>query len=318
MDALTEGIIATLRRDGRASFSAMARDLGTNREIVAGRVNTLIADGRLRIVAGIHPYAAGLPVTAHLSLRVSGSTAPVIEALTGMDSLRFIAETTGTHQIGAETRLPGAGALQSQLMALRAIPEVLDVEVHLYEQIIESFFGGRALADDRPALDGIDLAIMTALQRDGRATYAEIAAAAGLSISACRTRTVRLLDSGVLKIGAVHQRADMTSEFLFGIGVNARYECREAQNELRGDPGLEFLARCLGRFDMIATVGFGSLRRYNALVDRLRALPSVLHVETWLHVRIAREAYDHDLGTIPVHPARPGPDLHVECVGQPE
>ncbi len=292
MDALTESIVAALRRDGRASYSSLARDLGTSRENVAGRVQALLTQGRLRFVTGIHPLVAGLPVSAHLAFRVSGATGTVIDALEKFAGLGFISESTGSHQISAQAWLASMRELQTLLMALRAIPEVQDVEVHLYEQVLDSFFGGRTPGEKRPSLDDVDISIMAALQRNGRAPFAEIAQEVGLSISGCRSRTMRLIDSGVLKIGAVNQRGDMDSEFLFGIGLNTNFECLHAQELLQADPGLEFLARSLGRFDLIATVGFGSLRRYNALVQKLRDLPSVGHVETWLHVRIAREEYD--------------------------
>lgn len=299
MDELTERIFATLRHDGRASFSAMARALGTSRDIVAGRVHALMASGRLRIVAGIHPLAVGRPVSAHLAVRISGSAGPVLHGLLKFESLGFVSETTGAFQLTAETWLPSLQDLQTEVLAIRAVPGVVDVQIHLYEQVMTSFFSGRTPSGS-VTLDRVDVGIMTALQRDGRAAFAEVADEVGLSVSGCRSRTMRLLDSGVLKIGAVNQRTDMTNEFLFGIGVNTTVDSGEAQGVLENDPGLEFMARCIGPFDLIATVGFGSLRRYNALVEQCGELPSVRHAETWLHVRIAREDYDRDLESIPL------------------
>jgi DNA-binding Lrp family transcriptional regulator len=113
----------------------------------------------------------------------------------------------------------------------------------------------------------------------------------GLSVSGCRTRVQRLLESGLVQIGAIKQRSDMTNDLLFGIGVNVRNESREAIDAILASPGLEFLACTVGRFDLLATVEFTSLRDFNLLVSQLRRLASVEYCEQWLHVRIMREQY---------------------------
>jgi hypothetical protein len=64
---------------------------------------------------------------------------------------------------------------------------------------------------------------------------------------------------------------------------------------LRAEAELEFLARTVGRYDMVATLSFNSLRDFNHLMSRLLALPSVSYCEQWLHVQIVRERYEHTL-----------------------
>ncbi len=67
MDQLTKKIIAILRRDGRASYSDIARELDTTRDNVASRVNPLFQSGELRVIAAPHPRVLGLNgVGAHL------------------------------------------------------------------------------------------------------------------------------------------------------------------------------------------------------------------------------------------------------------
>jgi DNA-binding Lrp family transcriptional regulator len=189
-----------------------------------------------------------------------------------------------------ELQLHTLTELRREISTIRAIPGVREINVLLYERILSSFFLGL----EPPAqsqLDEIDIKIVNRLLRDGRANFAEIAQAVGLSVSGCRTRVQRLLESGLVQIGATKQRSDMTNDLLFGIGVNVRNENHEAIDAILASPGLEFLACTVGRFDLLATVEFTSLRDFNLLMSQLRRLPSVEYCEQWLHVRIVREQY---------------------------
>jgi len=290
MTDLTAQMIAILRRNGRASYSEIARELGTNRDYVASRINPLIEAGKLRIVTGVHPRVLGLTTSAHLSIKADGDTQVIIDALERLDAPVLISVVTGAFQIVVELQLRSLTELRRQILTIRATPGVREINVHLYERILSSFFLGAEPAT-QSQLDETDIKIVNRLLRDGRANFAEIAQAVGLSVSGCRTRVQRLLESGLVQIGAIKQRSDMTNDLLFGIGVNVRNESREAIEAILASPGLEFIACTVGRFDLLATVEFTSLRDFNLLVSQLRRLPSVEYCEQWLHVRIVREQY---------------------------
>jgi hypothetical protein len=55
------------------------------------------------------------------------------------------------------------------------------------------------------------------------------------------------------------------------------------------------MARTVGRYDIIATLSFNSLRDFNRLMSRLLSLPTVTYSEQWIHVQIVRERYDRPL-----------------------
>lgn len=287
---LTAQMIAILRRNGRASYTEIAREIGANREYVASRINPLIEAGKLRIVAGVHPHALGFTVSAHLSIKTTGDTGQVIEALDALEAPALISVVAGAFQIVVELQLKGLTELKRQVSAIRAIPGVLEVYVHLYDRMLNTFFldaEPRALSE----LDTTDVDIVRKLLHDGRANFADLAQEAGLSVSGCRTRVQRLLESGVIQIGAIKRRCELSNELLFGIGLNASDDCDEAVQILGAHPGLEFLARTVGRFDLLATLEFTSLHDFNSLIAQLRSLRSIEYCEQWLHVEIVRERY---------------------------
>ncbi|MDB6089036.1 MAG: hypothetical protein JWN85_1820 [Gammaproteobacteria bacterium] len=290
MTDLTAQMIAILRRNGRASYSEIARELGTNRDYVASRINPLIEAGKLRIAAGIHPRLLGLTTSAHLSIKAEGDLQEITDALERLEDPVLISVVTGSFQIVVELQLRSLTELRQQIAAIRAIRGVSEVNVLVYERVLSSFFLG-AEPDSHTHLDEIDINIVNRLLRDGRANFAEIAEVVGLSVSGCRTRVQRLLESGVVQIGAIKQRSDMVNDLLFGIGVAVREDDRAAIDAIAASSGLEFIARTVGRFDLLATVEFTSLRDFNLLISKLRSLPSVACCEQWLHVRIVREQY---------------------------
>ena len=291
----TEHMLAILRRDGRAPYSKIARELKTNREFVASRIHPLVKSGRLRIVAGVHPKILGLDVAAHLSIRVGGNIKRIVAAIDALDAPNLISVVVGSFQIIVELRLRSMAQLRLEIGAIRAIKGVREVHVLLYEEVLMSFFQGGEPGMDTTQLDAFDVAIIRRLANDGRANFADIATAVGLSLSGCRMRVQKLIESNVIHVGAIKQRADMTDILLFGIGANTRESDRDVIELLSAQPRLEFLGRTVGRFDLLATVGFGSLAEFNALVTKLRSLPSVTDCEQWLHVSLVRERYEQTL-----------------------
>lgn len=238
----------------------------------------------------MHPQLLGLTTTAHLSIKADGDVGLITAALEKFEEPVLISAVTGTFQIVVELQLKSLSELCREMRAIRGIPGVREVMVHIYEHIISSFFLGRA-PDPHLHVSDVDIAIVNRLLRDGRANFADIAEVVGLSVSGCRTRVQRLLEAGVVRIGAIKQRSDMVNDLLFGIGVTCRGDDQAVIDIILASPGLEFVARCVGRFDLIATVEFGSLREFNLLISQVRALPTVTYCEQWLHTRIVREQY---------------------------
>ncbi len=296
MDPLSKKIVQRLRRDGRAPYSQIADQLGATRSAVASRVNAMLSSGELRIIAAPHPRLLGLEVGAHISLRISGAIQGVLRALERMDSLSFVSVTTGPYAVVAETQLRTLQELSLQISALRQLERVSDVQALVYEQVLDSFFLGPRLPREASVkVDDTDRQIIETLRRDGRASYDTLSREAGVSLSGSRLRLQRLLASGFIHIGAIPQRSDMTDELVFGMGINAQGDQAEVIKLLRADPGLEFMARTIGRHDLIATLSFASLREFNRLVARVRALPSVSCCEQWLHVQLVRERYERSI-----------------------
>lgn len=291
MDEITEDALSLLRRDGRLSFSELARLLDTTRAAIAGRIGPMLDSGALRVVAAVHPRALGLDVMTHLSIRISGEVAPVAAAVGEHTPAVFVSETVGPDQLIAEVHTRSLSDLQEILRFTRALPGVTDVRYLIYEHVLNSFFLGAEPQGHHLDLDEADSVIIAMLQHDGRATYAALAEGSGLSITAVRARMRKLIDSGVMRIGALGQRSDSAGNLVFGLGLNLDDANTSAEEAIGARRGLEFMARTIGRYDLIATLPFTSLNDYNAFMDDLRRMDGVRKVDAWLHANIRQERY---------------------------
>lgn len=298
MNDFEERLVRHLQQDGRASYSELAKGLNTSRATVAAHVNALLASGELRIVAAVHPRILGLNCLAHVAVELAGDPAPVLAAMESMESPVFISQTTGPYHLAAELRMPTMASMYEQTELIRALPQVASVNVTMYERVIRSFFLGTEPSLPGLEFDDADLRLMKLLQRDGRASFAEMAAEVGLSVSACRTRVLRLIDANVMQIGAIRRRAETSQAMAFGFGVSTSGNVDQAVDYLQQAAGTEFIAKCLGRYNLIATVGVASVGEYNRVASGLRQLDSVNTVDTWLHAEIVRERYEKSLDTL--------------------
>ncbi|CAM5387714.1 Lrp/AsnC family transcriptional regulator [Leifsonia shinshuensis] len=291
MDSITEEALALLRTDGRLSFAELARELGVPRPAIAARISPLLESGELRIVAAVHPRFFGLNVMAHIAMRISGDVDRVVEEITASVATVFISETVGPEQLVVEVHVRTLGELQAILKTIRGLPGVLDARHLIYDHVLNSFFLGAEPEGPGIELDDADGAIIQILQHDGRAPYRELARHAGLSITAVRSRLHHLVDSGIMRIGALGQRTDSIGGLVFGVGVNLDGADDELIELISRRRGLEFMARTVGRFDLVATIAFSSLQDFNAFLDQVRRSPGTRAVTSWLHARIRLERY---------------------------
>ena len=298
MDEFDEDLIRALQLDGRAQFSALAARLGVHRTVVAQRVHELLSTEEIRILAAVHPRAVGLPVQVNLQFRISGPTSPVFERLLEFTNVVFLSEISGQSQGVVEVWAASLDEMGRSVRAIQAIPGVGEVQFTIYDRVLRRLRLGEDPDPTELAFDSFDIELMGELQTDGRLTFGELARRTGRSASACRARVLRLLESGVMRIGAVRSRRNATTSVLAGVGIMLSGDADgldSAEELLLTIPTIEFGARTLGRYGLIATIAARSIADYTEIVRTIREHPSVSRVETWVHAYVWLERYEWSL-----------------------
>lgn len=292
---MDEELFELLQRDGRASYQELSEQIGVSRAAVTSRLNSLFDQGVLRVVAAVHPEYLGLKAIAHISIQTSGSAADAIRIMAERIEVVLVSITSGSHDIVLEVRSPDQQALYATIAHIRSLPSVLTVNTLIYVDVLLGSFMPRAPFDWSVKVDDDDVKIIRLLQEDGRRSFRSLAETINLSPSAIRNRVNALLAGNVIRIGASVDRRIGRSHVAAGFGLNVKDDGSAVVGALRTIRGVEFLARTVGRFDLVATVAAESTTGLRAVAERLRSMDLVVRVESWVHLETVKERYDWPL-----------------------
>ncbi len=289
MDEIDEAIVSLLEIDGRLTHRDIAHRVGLSRAAAAVRVQRLIASGQVEVRGVVHPAVLGRGALAHVSVLVAGPAAGIAAAVARRDDVAFLSLTSGVYGLIAEVREATTRDIDRVVGELRAMDGVVGVDTLTYVEVVRDVVG--PVGDVGVEVDDVDLALLRGLQDDGRASYVDLAAAVGLSPAGARRRVVRLVESQVVRIGAVvrHSGQDRQSAIGFGIRLTGAHD--PVVEALGAMSSVIFVARTLGRFDLLVTVRAFSAAQLVEILDSVRALPGVSGVESWVHLEVIKENY---------------------------
>jgi DNA-binding Lrp family transcriptional regulator len=289
MDEIDEAIVELLEVDGRLTHREIARTVGLSRSAAAARVQRLITSGQVIVRGAVHPAVIGQGALAHVSLVVRGPAAPLAAEIALRGDVPFLSLTTGPHGLVAEVRAGSARDIDRTIAELRALDGVVGVDTLTYVEVVRDVIG--PVGEVHTEVDEVDLALLRALQDDGRASYVDLAAVVGLSPAGARRRVVRLIESQVVRVGAVVRHSGRDRQSAMGFGVRLAGDHRDVVEQLAAMPSVIFVARTLGRFDVLVTVRAFSAAQLVELLDQVRALAGVNAVESWAHLEVVKESY---------------------------
>lgn len=289
MDEIDEAIVELLETDGRLTHREIARLVGLSRSAAAIRVQRLIATGQVVVRGVVHPAVIGRGVLAHVALTVRGAAAPVAAAIAEREDVPFLSLTSGVHALIAEVRAASARDIDRTISELRSLDRVVGVDTLTYVEMVRDVVG--PVGEVGTEVDDVDIKLLRALQEDGRASYVDLAAVVGLSPAGARRRVVRLLEARVVRIGAVVRHSGQDRQSAMGFGVRLAGDHHDVVERLTAMSSVIFVARTLGRFDVLVTVRAFSPAQLVELLDTVRAMPGVSALESWAHLDVVKESY---------------------------
>jgi DNA-binding Lrp family transcriptional regulator len=303
MDEVDEAIVELLEVDGRLTHREIARSVGLSRSAAAARVQRLLTSGQVVIRGAAHPAVLGRPALAHVSVTVHGPATPVATELARRDDVPFLSLTSGQHGLVAEVRSASPRDIDRAVSDLRSLPGVSGVDTLTYVEVMRDVIG--PVGDVSTEIDDTDRALLAALQRDGRTSFVDLAAMVGMSAAGARRRVVRLIEAKVVRVGAVVRHSGQDRQSAMGFGVRLAGDHGDVVAALTAMPSVIFVARTLGRFDVLVTVRAFSAAQLVDVLDAVRALPGVRALESWTHLDVVKESYASGLdGTLAISSIR--------------
>ena len=133
LDETDQALIAALRRDGRASFSDLAAQLGLARATVTARMERLVARGEIQgFTVVTRADLTASPVRGLMMIAIEGrGTERIIARLSGLPEVTAVHSTNGRWDLIAEIGTRTLEDLDAVLMRIRGYEGVLASETSL-------------------------------------------------------------------------------------------------------------------------------------------------------------------------------------------
>jgi Lrp/AsnC family transcriptional regulator for asnA, asnC and gidA len=152
-----------------------------------------------------------------------------------------------------------------------------------------------AAMKETPHFDAMDLVIIAQLQHDGRMPITELAERLGTSMATARRKLRRLLDEGIIQVGAIINPMYLGYRTVASIGLNVQPGTADAIAErLAALENVHFCSITIGRFDIVIWTLHREPDELNRFIkDELGKIPGVVRTETTMHMEIKKRTFKY-------------------------
>jgi DNA-binding Lrp family transcriptional regulator len=311
-DLLDVQLVHALQLDGRAPFSLIGEVLGVSDQTIARRYSRLRSAGLLRVLGLVEPDVMGLTSWLIRVQCTPSTAAAVAEALARRPDTAWISLISGGTEVACVVRTR-SGDDDSHLL-LDTLPRSRGVTGISAQCALHTYFGGvlslinksgtltpdqvaalQPRAGDRATTGRVtaeDGALLAALERDGRTTFSDLAAATGWSQTTVRRRITGLRASGMLyfDVDFHHSLLDITARAMVWLTVSPD-QLSAAGQAMAGHPETAYVAATTGAANLYASVLCPSTEAlYAYLTGSIAQLPGLHDVETILVMRTVKRS----------------------------
>jgi DNA-binding Lrp family transcriptional regulator len=303
LDEADRKLIELLSEDGRMSGRDIAQRSGLSEANVSRRLARLVEEGSVRIVAMVPADLLGLHMRTILLFRCKSDPNQSAERLAQMPNVHWCGATFGEFDIVVYAVLRDAQHLidfvdkifagDSNLEHLVMCP-VLDYYSPKDPNDTSPGVSDRRQRGRRSKLGGIDLdttdrLLIRALQANGRASFAELAEASGISATSAADRFRRLLSDGVVTILTLPSPARVGNLVRVTACLSVKGPIRKVLEQAASIPGSLWPCATAGPFGVVMDFACPDEAAMNRMRGRLMEIPGVSSVSLSLHRRVMRD-----------------------------
>ena len=141
LDDLSKAIIEQLQQDGRRAYATIGKAIGLSEAAVRQRVQKLIENGVMQIVAVTDPLTLGFRRQAMIGVRCEGDTRKVAQELAEMTEVDYVVLTAGSFDLIVEVVCVDDDHLLDVInQRIRSIPEVRSTESFVYLRLCKQTY----------------------------------------------------------------------------------------------------------------------------------------------------------------------------------
>ncbi len=254
------------------------------------------------ITAVADPGLLGLRCMAWIGLETHPSHVQrVAQALVHTAGVDYVVISSGRFSVMCEVACRDAQDLEPILVQLRGIAGVQRTEAFVYLSLRHQQFqwlrARQPVAPEEVSgvtvspgqLESLDIEIVRGLERDGRASFRDLARSLGVSERLVSSRFSRLVDDNVLKVIAVGNPLNLGFDAMawLGITLDSDADPGTVASRLASVPSIDYVVIPSGRYDLMAEIVCRDRAELlDAITDDIGTIAGVAHIETFLYLRL--------------------------------
>ena len=140
-DDVSKAIIEQLQADGRKSYASIGQAVGLSEAAVRQRVQKLIDNGVMQIVAVTDPMQIGFARQAMIAISATGDVEAIADKLAKIDEVDYIVVTAGSVDLLVEVVVADDDHLLRLVNdQIRTIPGITRTESFLYLKLVKQTY----------------------------------------------------------------------------------------------------------------------------------------------------------------------------------
>jgi Lrp/AsnC family transcriptional regulator for asnA, asnC and gidA len=142
------------------------------------------------------------------------------------------------------------------------------------------------------SLDGIDQALIEALQKNGREPFRRIAAEVGVSEATIRARYARLCGDNILQVTGVTNPLGLGFDAMAMVGIRTAGPPEPIADDISRWDEAGYVVVTAGQFDILVELVCADRRQLLDMTNRIRGLDGVASTESFLYLELWKQLYD--------------------------
>ncbi len=299
---IDEKIIKELLKDGRKSFTAIAEECHTSKDIIGKHFSEMQKAGIIVGATIQYNYRCfGYEGVASILVNVeSQHLNEVFEQLTKIPNISVRRQYNSTYNIAVVTKLKDLKGLDFVKETLKRQNPVTSSKTYLWTEVRNTpenlslgFVQNNSQVDEKKAqeekctkndcvkLDETDIQIVEELTKDGRAPFSRIGQSIGASTDTVTRRYARLVKNGFIKVSIQVNPALLgyTAFLNFFIEFLSQNEMKMAIENLSKIPNVSYIVKISGDYDLQVLVLVKEVEDIYAINDEIMKIPNIGKIE---------------------------------------
>jgi Lrp/AsnC family transcriptional regulator, regulator for asnA, asnC and gidA len=140
LDDTDRAIIEQLQKDGRLPYTRLASAVGLSEAAVRQRVQRLLDNGSMQVVAVTDPLSLGLRRMAMIGVCAEGDTTAVVAKLEAFTDIEYLVVTAGSFDIMCEVVVEDDAALLELTNRIRSVAGIRSTETFIYLSLVKQTY----------------------------------------------------------------------------------------------------------------------------------------------------------------------------------